>query len=109
MSRPGRRFAFVLAGHLGMTVDQLVRSMSVDEFAEWQAFYQLEPFGEDWRQTAYVCTMIGNGNGGRGVGRPYRPRDFLPVHPPSRQQSPEEMIAVFRQLAANQRKKNAQQ
>jgi hypothetical protein len=46
---------FRLAAHLGKTVAQLDRELSRDEFVEWCAFYEYEPFGcepEDnrWRQ-----------------------------------------------------------
>lgn len=36
---------FKLAGHLGKTVSELVRTMSFAEFAEWQAYDQLDPIG----------------------------------------------------------------
>lgn len=38
-------FAFRLALALGMTVAELGRRMSAAEFAEWQAYSQIEPFG----------------------------------------------------------------
>jgi len=30
---------------MGRTVEELSASMSADEFAEWQAYYEVEPFG----------------------------------------------------------------
>jgi hypothetical protein len=40
-----------------MTVDQLLDTMSVEEFHGWMAYYQLEPFGclvEDQRHEAHL-------------------------------------------------------
>lgn len=62
-----RRFAFVLAGHLGMTVGELERRMLAAEFMEWGAFADLDPFGshrEDWR-SAQICTVLANAFGAK--------------------------------------------
>lgn len=29
-------------------------------FQEWQAFYQIEPFGGEWRQAARICMVMQN-------------------------------------------------
>jgi hypothetical protein len=52
--------------------------MSALEFAEWMAYYSLEPFGErraDYR-SAQIVQMIANVN--RTRGEPYPLSDFLP-------------------------------
>jgi hypothetical protein len=53
--------------------------MSALEFAEWMAYYSLEPFGErraDYR-SAQIVQMIANVNRGADTG-PYPLSDFLP-------------------------------
>jgi len=50
------RFCFRLAGHLGKTVAQLFEELgSIDELYYWLAFYNIEPYGDEWRQTAMQC------------------------------------------------------
>lgn len=39
-------FAFRLALQFGCTVKELCDKMSVKEFVEWMAFYQVEPWGD---------------------------------------------------------------
>ncbi|ELA08733.1 hypothetical protein MOMA_09246 [Moraxella macacae 0408225] len=54
---------FKLAGHLGKTVSELERTLSVHEFAEWQAYDRLDPFG-GYRgdiQSALVAHAIAGG------------------------------------------------
>lgn len=29
-------------------------------FQEWQAFWQIEPFGGEWRQTSRICMVLQN-------------------------------------------------
>ena len=61
----------------------MLECITTEQFNEWIGFYGVEPFGEEWRQTSYVCTMIGNSQGGRGKGKPFRPEDFMPVEAPA--------------------------
>jgi len=86
-----------------MTVERLLNEMSAAELAEWIAFYTVEPFGEDWKQTSYVCTMTGNASGGKRGGKPFEPSDFLPVKPSIRhtakRQTPEQMLNIFRLIS----------
>lgn len=85
-----------------MTVEELLTRMSAAELAEWQAYYVCEPFGEDWKQTSYLCSMVGNAAGGHRRGK-FEPEDFLPVKPTiaqtAKRQSSDEMLAIFKQLA----------
>jgi hypothetical protein len=39
-------FAFRLALQLGCTVEELCFRLSIKEFIEWMAFYQVEPWGD---------------------------------------------------------------
>jgi len=29
-------------------------------FTEWIAYYRLEPFGDEWLQTSYLCAIVRN-------------------------------------------------
>jgi hypothetical protein len=64
------------------------------------AAYRHEPFGNDWQQTSYICAMVGNGAGGKKNGGTFKPQDFLPVKPPQKRQTGEQMLAIFRILAS---------
>lgn len=75
MARPERRFYFRLAMALGMTVRELLERMDSLEIAEWLAFWELEPFGNSWEQTATVCETVAISNGAKGVSKD----TFLPV------------------------------
>jgi hypothetical protein len=71
-----------LAGHLGFTVEELLDRISAAELAEWRAYWQFEPFGEPWRQTALLAASVRNANGGKGGGRGFSIDDFLPCKTP---------------------------
>jgi hypothetical protein len=45
-----------MAGRLH--VDQVLAELSGDELAEWQAYYALEPWGDEWKRTALVAMLI---------------------------------------------------
>lgn len=52
--------------------------MTASQFAEWYAFYQIEPFGEeraDLRSGIISATLA---NVYRSEGKPYLPLDFMP-------------------------------
>jgi hypothetical protein len=71
------------------------------EYAEWLAYYRLEPFGEgraDWR-VAIAGAAAANATG--NLKRPLRPSELLAVREP---QSEADMQAKIR-LAANLAKK----
>lgn len=85
-----------LALAMGRPVRALQREMTSAEFAEWCAYYQLEPFGPpaDWARHGAQMALWANAHRKPGT-RPYRPDEFLPRAP----QTPEEQIAIFRALA----------
>ena len=61
MARPSRRFWFVLALALGATVGELQARMGSREFAEWNALYQLDPFGDvrgDFQARQIASTVV---------------------------------------------------
>lgn len=101
-ARPGRRFLFRLAAHLGYTVDELLDHTSSRELAEWQAFEQIEgPLGglRGDVHAAMVCSAIYNANRGKGS-RERKPADFLPRwdKPAREPQSPEDMLAAVQSM-----------
>lgn len=50
--------------------------MSPKLFDEWMAYSQLEPFGDEWRQTAELCATSLNAAGGKTGGRPFMAADM---------------------------------
>lgn len=57
---------------------------------EWDEFYLLEPFGEEWRQTSMLGALIASNSWFNGKVKFDR---FLPVKPP---QSQEEIAATVK-------------
>ena len=43
---------------LGMTHKQLLASCDAEELCEWEAFWTIEPWGDQWRQTARLATAL---------------------------------------------------
>jgi len=74
--------------------------MSSAEFAEWLAYYQLEPFGQDRADLpgAIVAATIANVH--RGDHEPYTPADFLPDFTPQEPQSWQTQLAFVEMLNA---------
>jgi hypothetical protein len=102
MERPMRRFYLRLAARLGRTVEELLASISSAELTEQYAFYILEPYGQEWLQTAQQCAMAGNAAGGKKGGGKFNTDDFMPTKPPKRKQSPSEILNIFKVFAAKQ-------
>jgi hypothetical protein len=52
--------------------------MSAQEFAEWMAYYRIDPWdaSRDDLRSALVCTVIANGNRSK-KSRPFKVNDFL--------------------------------
>ena len=50
--------------------------------------YRIDPWGDDWWQTARLCAVVNNSAGGKAREREFWPR----VEPP---QTPEEIAAVL--------------
>lgn len=77
--------------------------MSSREFAEWMAYYTLEPFGverEDLR-AAIVASTIANANRDPKKKRqPYEPADFMPQFEEKKALSPEDLKAKVEVLNA---------
>jgi len=66
-----------LAGHLGMTLEELYSKMSVDEMKLWVAYHRfVSPFGDEWRRTArLIAAMLAP----YSKGRIPKEDDFMPI------------------------------
>ena len=81
-----------------MTVKGLLQTVDAKELAEWRAFYNIEPFGEEREdlRAAMVCTVLANIN--RGKGRPpYRLDDFM-LKFDKPEQTTEQMKEILKQI-----------
>lgn len=83
-----------------MPVGELQQRMSAREFAEWIAYYQLDPFGEE-RADLRVATLTAlTANIYKKKGKPdFKPQDFMPFLP-KEEKTPEEMLAFVELLNA---------
>lgn len=61
---------------LGCTVRELLQRCDAAELAEWYAYYIHEPWGNEWRQTATIASVIAWTAGAKDVDE----RTFLPAY-----------------------------
>lgn len=64
-----------------MPVGQLLASVSSRELTEWQAFFRLEPFGEDradLRAGIIASTVANTARDPKQRKKPFLPREFMP-------------------------------
>lgn len=89
-----------VAALIGRTVEEAQDSMTAEEFIDWCALYQLEPWGwhaDNWRMGVVAATTA---NYSGHTKKPLRPADFLPdAKPVKRRQTPAEMRRVFDDMA----------
>lgn len=64
------------------------------------AYYELEPFGNSWRQTARLCALQQNMNCGKG--RAMKEDEFMPVQKEKQQTTTD--LAKFLRAMANKAK-----
>ena len=85
-----------MALKLSRTVQELGDSLSCAELAEWIAFWSIEPFGDEYRQTGSICctTALVNGN------KFSKPEDFMPSSRKKDWQTEEEMKEELRKIPA---------
>ena len=71
------------------------------QFAEWQAYYQVEPWGEERAdlRAGIVASTIANVNRGKGQ-KPFKPSDFMPDFEPKKPQTAEQMAAFMTKFTA---------
>ena len=97
-----RRFYFRLALALGCTVRELLERLDSQELAEWTAYAEIEPWGEeraDLRSGIHAAATV---NLWRGKGqRPCQASDFMPKfgQPEPRQNLKIDFATYFRGLA----------
>lgn len=105
MSRPERRFWLFLARTVfHCSVRELQGRIDSAEFAEWLAAYEIEPWGEDWRQTAVLQATAINLHSKKKA----KIEDCMPGRAAHRTRSVEEMqqsvMLASKQAVAKQRK-----
>lgn len=83
-----------------MSVARARREISATEFYEWQAYYELEPFGEERAdlRAGIIAATIANVHRGKRS-RPYKPSDFMPEYEPRKDKPWQEMRAVMKSYA----------
>jgi hypothetical protein len=82
-----------------MSLRELLATHSSAELTEWEAFNRLEPFGDEWRQAATIAAFVAAGHGVE-----IDPNEIMPIpREPEREQTAEEMIAIFKAMAAKQK------
>lgn len=60
-------------------MDEVLRELTAAELREWQAYYALEPFGDEWPRTALLACLIANANRDTEVRpEPFEVADFMP-------------------------------
>ena len=81
-----RRFAFRLAGHLKMTVKELMTRMDSQEFTEWMAFTRyFEALGDSWAETGLIVSALLAPHSPRG--KCPKAEDFIPLEKPPQHQA----------------------
>jgi hypothetical protein len=89
-------FLHRLALKLGIwDVDALAEAMPVDLLYRWMAYYQLEPWGDEWLRSAVSFAQFRNVHKKKSD-RMYTAQDFMPVA--KRQQTPQQMLAVLNSI-----------
>jgi hypothetical protein len=58
----------------GLNVDAMLAETTPEQLNEWIAYHQLEPWGDEWVQTATIASAIHNAQGNSSVS----PLDFIP-------------------------------
>ena len=91
-----------------MSVAEAQSRISSREFAEWMAFYRLEPFGEERAdlRMAILAAVIANANRDpKQRKQPYEPKDFMPQfdQPQDTETEPwEQQLALAHMITAAQ-------
>lgn len=89
-------FLHRLALKLGIwDVPGLAAAMPVDTLYAWMAYYQLEPWGDDWLRSAVSFAQFQNANRGKNK-RAMKPEDFMPVD--KREQTPQQMLSILNSI-----------
>jgi hypothetical protein len=78
---------------LGRSHRELLESVDAEELAEWEAYWKIEPWGDEWRQTARLTTALCTAWGCKNL----EEEMIMPSYrkPP---QSAEQMLAELRKI-----------
>jgi hypothetical protein len=60
-----------------MSRRQLLRSMDAAEFLDWQAYWSIEPFGDEWRQSGQIAASTLNAGGVRNGSKGFAADDII--------------------------------
>jgi len=94
-ARPSRRFLFMLAGHLKMTVGELEQRMDSIELSEWLAFARFyQPLDNSWAQAGLLASAVLAPHARRG--KSPSPSDFIPTEKPPQHKT--QMIDVLSKM-----------
>lgn len=89
-------FLHRLALKLGIwDVDALADAMPVDQLYRWMAYYQLEPWGDEWLRSAVSFAQFKNANRKKSD-KQATAQDYMPVA--KRQQTPQQMMAILQSI-----------
>ena len=94
LDRPRRLFEFRLALALGRSHSELLATVDAAELAEWEAYWSIEPWGDEWRQVARLATALCTSWGAKNL----KEEMIMPSHR-KREQTPAEMFAELGRLA----------
>jgi hypothetical protein len=68
--------------------------MTARQFAEWVAYYGIEPFGEDWKQTGEIASLLYNAHRSSDA-RASTPADFMPIRRDEAELTGDQLLAAF--------------
>jgi hypothetical protein len=76
---------------LGRSHRELLETLDAAELAEWEAFWKIEPWGDEWRQVARLATALCTAWGSKNL----EEEMLMPSHrrPP---QTKEQMLAELK-------------
>lgn len=87
-----------------MSVAECQTRIDALEYAEWREWWELEPFGEEWRQTATACLVMADAWLKKRGGGKWQKQDFMPGRGEQPEQTPEQIeqtVMAFFGLPAN--------
>jgi len=84
-----------------MSVRRAQQEISSAEFAEWQAYASIEPFGEERAdlRSAIVACVIANSNRSKSQ-KAFKVKDFMPKFGRPKEQTWQEMKNIFNTFKA---------
>lgn len=85
-------------------VTAFMRSISYEQLCEWIAFHNLEPIGDEWRQTGMICATMANVWAGK-QGKMLSPEDFMPIARRRVDLTPAQTVVAIRSLFGHIKKR----